>query len=83
MVCDDGVTIAKEVNLEDPEENLGAQMLRQAAVRTGDLVGDGTSTSTVLAHAVYADGLRNVTAGASAIDVKRRLDRGTRRFRDR
>ena len=78
MVCDDGVTIAKEVNLEDPEENLGAQMLRQAAVRTGDLVGDGTSTSTVLAHAVYADGLRNVTAGASAIDIKRGLDRGTK-----
>jgi chaperonin GroEL len=78
LVCDDGVTIAKEVNLEDPEENLGAQMLRQAAVRTGDLVGDGTSTSTVLAHAVYADGLRNVTAGASAIDIKRGLDRGTK-----
>ena len=78
LVCDDGVTIAKEVNLEDPEENLGAQMLRQAAVRTGDLVGDGTSTSTVLAHAVYADGLRNVTAGASAIDIKRALDRGTK-----
>jgi chaperonin GroEL len=78
LVCDDGVTIAKEVNLKDPEENLGAQMLRQAAVRTGELVGDGTSTSTVLAHAVYADGLRNVTAGASAIDIKRGLDHGTK-----
>jgi chaperonin GroEL len=78
LVCDDGVTIAKQVNLKDPEENLGAQMLRQAAVRTGDLVGDGTSTSTVLAHAVYADGLRNVTAGASAIDIKHGLDRGTK-----
>lgn len=78
LVCDDGVTIAKEVNLKDPEENLGAQMLRQAAVRTGDLVGDGTSTSTVLAHAIYADGLRNVTSGASAIDIKRGLDRGTK-----
>jgi chaperonin GroEL len=78
LVCDDGVTIAKQVDLKDPEENLGAQMLRQAAVRTGDVVGDGTSTSTVLAHAVYADGLRNVTAGASAIDIKRGLDRGTK-----
>jgi chaperonin GroEL len=78
LVCDDGVTIAKQVNLKDPDENLGAQMLRQAAVRTGDVVGDGTSTSTVLAHAVYADGLRNVTSGASAIDIKRGLDRGTK-----
>ena len=78
LVCDYGVTIAKEFNLKDPEENLGAQMLRQAAVRTGDLVGDATSTSTVVAHAVYADGLRNVTAGASAIDIKRGLDRGTK-----
>jgi chaperonin GroEL len=78
LVCDDGVTIAKQINLKDPEENLGAQMLRQAAVRTGDVVGDGTSTSTVLAHAIYADGLRNVTSGASAIDIKRGLDRGTK-----
>lgn len=75
IVCNDGVTIAKEVELKDPEENLGAQMLRQAAEKTGDAVGDGTSTSTVLAHAMFADGLRNVTAGASAIDVKRGLDR--------
>ena len=77
LVCDDGVTIAKEVNLQDPEENLGARMLREAAVRTGDAVGDGTTTSTLLAHAVFAEGLRNVVAGASAIDLKRGLDRGT------
>lgn len=75
-VCNDGVTIAKRVDLQDPEENLGAQMLRQAAERTGDAVGDGTSTSTVLAHAILADGIRNVVAGASAIDLKRGLDRG-------
>jgi chaperonin GroEL (HSP60 family) len=75
-VCNDGVTIAKQVDLEDPEENLGAQMLRQAAERTGELVGDGTSTATVLAHALFADGVRNVVAGASAIDLKRGLDRG-------
>jgi chaperonin GroEL len=76
IVCNDGVTIAKEMELEDPEENLGAQMLRQAAERTGDAVGDGTSTATVLAQAIFADGVRNVAAGASAIDLKRGLDRG-------
>jgi chaperonin GroEL len=76
VVCNDGVTIAKEMELEDPVENLGAQMLRQAAEKTGDAVGDGTSTATVLAHAIFADGVRNVTAGASAIDLKRGLDRG-------
>jgi chaperonin GroEL len=76
VVCNDGVTIAKEMELSDAEENLGAQMLRQAAEKTGDLVGDGTSTATILAHAIFADGVRNVAAGASAIDLKRGLDRG-------
>jgi chaperonin GroEL len=76
IVCNDGVTIAKEMELEDPEENLGAQMLRQAAEKTGDLVGDGTSTATIVAHAIYLDGIRNVAAGASAIDLKRGLDKG-------
>ncbi len=76
IVCNDGVTIAKEMELEDPEENLGAQMLRQAAEKTGDVVGDGTSTATILAQTLYADGVRNVAAGASAIDLKRGLDRG-------
>ena len=56
IVCNDGVTIAKEFDLKDPEENLGAQMLRQAAEKTGDVVGDGTSTATLLAHAIFADG---------------------------
>jgi chaperonin GroEL len=74
LVCNDGETIAKEFDLKDPEENLGAQMLRQAAEKTGDSVGDGTSTSTILAHAIFADGLRNVVAGASAIDLKRGLE---------
>ena len=78
LVCNDGVTIAKEFDLKDPEENLGAQVLRQAAERTGDLVGDGTSTSTLLAHAIFADGVRNVVAGASAVDLKRGLDRATK-----
>jgi chaperonin GroEL len=76
LVCNDGVTIAKELELADPEEDLGARMIRQAAERTGDAVGDGTSTSTILAHAIFADGLRNVAAGASAVDLKRGLDRG-------
>ena len=78
IVCNDGVTIAKEFALKDPEENLGAQMLRDAAERTGDAVGDGTTTSTILAHAIVAEGVRNIAAGASAIDLKRGLDRATR-----
>jgi len=76
LVCDDGVTIAKEVELKDPEENLGAQMVREAAERTGEAVGDGTTTSTLLAHAILTEGVRNVAAGASAVDLRRGLSRG-------
>ncbi len=75
IVCNDGVTIAKEFELEDHEENLGAQVIRQAAERTGEVVGDGTTTSTLLAAAIFADGVRNIAAGASAVDLKRGLDR--------
>src|SRR5512134_3454156 len=75
LVCNDGVTIAREFSLKDPDENLGAQMLRGAAERTGDSVGDGTTTATLLAHAIVAEGVRNIAAGASAIDLKRGLDR--------
>jgi len=75
IVCNDGVTIAKEFELADPDENLGAQMLRDAAERTGDAVGDGTTTATILAHTIVAEGIRNIAAGASAIDLKRGLDR--------
>jgi chaperonin GroEL len=78
IVCNDGVTIAKEFALKDPDENLGAQMLRDAAERTGDAVGDGTTTSTILAHAIVAEGVRNIAAGASAVDLKRGLDRAAR-----
>ncbi len=78
IVCNDGVTIAKEINLKDEEERLGAQVLRQAAERTSEAVGDGTTTSTLLAHAIFAEGLRNVVAGASAIDLKRGIDRGVK-----
>ncbi len=82
IVCNDGVTIAKEFDLKDPAENLGAQMLRQAAEKTGDKVGDGTSTSTILAQTIYADGVRNVAAGASAVDLKRGLERAARAATD-
>jgi chaperonin GroEL len=78
IVCNDGVTIAKEIELEEPEENLGAKMIREAAERTGDAVGDGTSTSAILAQAIFAEGLHNVAAGASAVELKRGLDRGLR-----
>jgi chaperonin GroEL len=76
VVCNDGVTIAKEFELKDPEENLGAQIIREAAERTGEHVGDGTTTATLLAAAIYADGVRNIAAGASAIELKRGIDRG-------
>src|ERR1700756_4278354 len=78
VVCNDGVTIAKEMELRDHVENMGVQMIRQAAERTGEAVGDGTSTSTILAHAIFADGVRNVVAGASAVDLKRGLERAAK-----
>jgi chaperonin GroEL len=78
LVCNDGVTIAKEFSLKDPDENLGAQLLRGAAERTGDAVGDGTTTATILAHAIVAEGMRNIAAGASAIELKRGLDRAAK-----
>lgn len=76
IVCNDGVTIAKEIELKDPEENLGAQMIREAAERTGDTVGDGTSTATILAQEIFSEGLHNIAAGASAVDLKKGLDKG-------
>jgi chaperonin GroEL len=78
LVCNDGVTIAKEIEIKDAEENLGAQMLREAAERTGEVVGDGTTTSTILAYSMLAEGGRNVAAGASAVDLKRGIDLGVR-----
>ena len=76
IVCNDGVTIAKEMSLKDPNENLGVQVLKEAAERTGEVVGDGTSTSTILAYSIYAEGLRNVAARASAIELKKGIERG-------
>lgn len=75
LVCNDGVTIAKEIDLPDPEENLGAQALRECAEKTGEAVGDGTSTSIILAYEIFTGGVRNVVAGASAIDIKRGIER--------
>ena len=76
LVCDDGVTIAKELELKDAEENLGVQMLRDPAERTQAAVGDGTTTSMLLAFGILEEGVRNVVAGASAVDLKRGLERG-------
>jgi chaperonin GroEL len=75
LVCDDGVTIAREVELKDPEENMGVQMLREPAERTQNEVGDGTTTATLLAHAIFSEGVRNIVAGASAVELKRGIER--------
>ena len=73
-VTKDGVTVAKEIELEDPYENMGAQMVKEVASKTSDLAGDGTTTATVLAESIYRQGLRNVTAGANPMDLKRGID---------
>lgn len=75
MVTKDGVTVAKEIELEDAYENMGAQMVREVASRTNDNAGDGTTTATVLAEAIYKEGLRNVAAGSNPIFVKRGIDK--------
>ena len=73
-ITKDGVTVAKEIELEDPYENMGAQMVREVASKTSDVAGDGTTTATVLAQAIIAEGLKNVTAGANPMDLKRGID---------
>lgn len=73
-VTKDGVTVAKEVELEDPIENMGAQMVKEVASKTSDIAGDGTTTATVLAQAIFAEGFKNVTAGANPMDLKRGID---------
>lgn len=73
-ITKDGVTVAKEIDLEDPIENLGAAMVREVASKTSDIAGDGTTTATVLAQAIVAEGLKNVTAGANPMDLKRGID---------
>jgi chaperonin GroEL len=74
-VTKDGVTVAKEVELSDPVENMGAQMVKEVATKTSDLAGDGTTTATVLAQAIFREGLKNVTAGANPMELKRGIDR--------
>ena len=74
-VTKDGVTVAKEIDLEDPYENMGAQMVREVASKTSDLAGDGTTTATVLAEAIFREGLKNVTAGASPISLQRGIQK--------
>ena len=75
IVTKDGVTVAKEVELRDPVENMGAQMVKEVASKTSDLAGDGTTTATVLAQAIFTTGLKNVTAGANPMDLKRGIDK--------
>ncbi|MFC1989517.1 chaperonin GroEL [Chloroflexota bacterium] len=78
LVIDDGVTIAKEIELPDPFENMGAQLVKEAATKTNDSCGDGTTTSTVLAHAIITNGFKNVAAGAEPIALKRGIEKATR-----
>nr|CAH04305.1 HSP60-1 protein [Chlamydia trachomatis] len=78
QVTKDGVTVAKEVELADKHENMGAQMVKEVASKTADKAGDGTTTATVLAEAIYTEGLRNVTAGANPMDLKRGIDKAVK-----
>jgi len=76
-VTKDGVSVAKEIELDDPFENMGAQMVREVASKTSDIAGDGTTTATVLAEAIYREGIKNVTAGANPMSLKRGIDKAT------
>src|SRR5512139_3704769 len=73
-ITKDGVTVAREIELPDPLENMGAQMVREVASKTSDVAGDGTTTATVLAQAIYREGAKNVTAGANPMAIKRGVD---------
>ena len=73
-ITKDGVTVAKEIELGDPVENMGAQMVREVASKTSDVAGDGTTTATVLAQAIFREGSKNVTAGANPMELKRGID---------
>ena len=77
QITKDGVTVAKEIELQDPYENMGAQMVREVASKTNDTAGDGTTTATLLAEAIYREGLKNVTAGANPMSLKRGIDKAT------
>src|SRR5512140_1441906 len=73
----DGVTVAKEIEVKDPWENMGAQLVKEVASKTSDVAGDGTTTATVLAQAIYGEGLRNITAGTNPMPVKRGIEKAT------
>src|SRR5881296_3346832 len=75
LITKDGVTVAKEIDLKDPLENMGAQMVKEVASKTSDVAGDGTTTATVLAQAIYREGSKNVTAGANPMAIKRGIDK--------
>ncbi|AMA74236.1 MULTISPECIES: chaperonin GroEL [Aneurinibacillus] len=79
LITNDGVSIAKEIELEDPFENMGAQLVKEVATKTNDVAGDGTTTATVLAQAMIREGLKNVTAGANPMDVRRGIDKAVRK----
>ncbi len=81
-ITHDGVTVAKEIELEDPFENMGAQLLKEAATKTNDIAGDGTTTSTVLAHAIVTDGLKNLAAGANPMLLKRGIEAAAKAVAD-
>src|SRR6266568_2607908 len=74
-ITKDGVTVAKEIELDDPYENMGAQLVREVASKTSDTAGDGTTTATVLAEAIYKEGLKNVTAGANPMSLQRGINK--------
>ena len=82
-VTKDGVTVAKEIELEEPFENMGAQMVKEVAEKTSDNAGDGTTTATVLAEAIYREGLKNVTAGANPMALKRGIDAAVEKVVDK
>ena len=75
-ITHDGVTVAKEIELQDPYQNMGAQLLKEAATKTNDIAGDGTTTATVLAQTIVTEGLKNVAAGANPMLLKRGIDKG-------
>src|SRR5204863_553004 len=74
LITKDGVTVAKEIELKDPMENLGARMVREVASKTSDVAGDGTTTATVLAQAIYREGIKSVTAGSNPMELKKGID---------
>src|SRR5579883_3495849 len=81
-ITKDGVTVAKEIELEDPYENMGAQLVREVASKTNDVAGDGTTTATVLAQAIYKEGLKNVTAGSNPTSLQRGITKAVAAITD-